>query len=75
MLGFEDGHDLGDASFTLGARHVVIQKCELNIFGNSKFVDQVKTLEYETNVLLANVCALRLSVLRDVLVEKEVITI
>ncbi len=48
-------HYLGDAPFTLTGRHVVVEQRELDVFCNVQLVDQVKALENEADILLADV--------------------
>ena len=52
-------HYLLDALPALRRRHIVIEQGEFDVFRDIQFVDQVKALEDEADVHLANLTALR----------------
>ena len=68
-------HDIRDTFFALIRWHVVIQQCQLDILGNSQFIDQIEALKNEADISLANIATLRLGVLRNILIEEKVVAV
>ena len=68
-------HDVRDTLPAFLRRHLVIEQRQLDVLGHAELVDEIEALEDETDVLLAYDAALRLGVLRDILVKEEVVAV